>query len=364
MLRRETGDSEIKSFIRLAARSAGLWHQAASTMRTRLVIAWALVAIGFGLAAGRASAAEDERAATAVLYRNKLIGLNEKGRFHVWVLEDGSFDEDTASKLSRESITHLASDGDNLWAGEKSTLHSWSPAERSWKKVSEFKGDGEELVAIVGVGGSPLLIFPTMVKDVVEGRAYKVPPLKGQIRTNALRILAIHATRSMLWIGTGYGEWGGHLVGLDPKTGDWVQYSDELHYVTGITQAAPDEVIVSWSMSHFGANTMIRVHRQDGTPKLSFPELESKYYQKIAYSPFDKILYGVENTDVVSIKEGKPSNIAELKGQLFEREPHAIGVSPGVSALLPVAHSTLFVVPNHGLPWRLNDGKLTRLRVP
>jgi hypothetical protein len=170
MLRRETGDSEIKSFIRLAARSVGLWHQAASTMRTRLVIVWAFVAIGFGLAAGRASAAEDERAATAVLYRNKLIGLSEEGRFHVWVLEDGSFDEDTASKLSRESITHLASDGDNLWAGEKSTLHSWSPDERSWKKVVEFKGDGEELVAIVGVGGSPLLIFPTKVKNVVSGQ--------------------------------------------------------------------------------------------------------------------------------------------------------------------------------------------------
>ena len=139
----------------------------------------------------------------------------------------------------------------------------------------------------------------------------------------------------MLWIGTGYGEWGGHLVGLNPRTGEWVQYHDALHYVTGITQATPDELIVSWSMSHFGANTRIRVHKLDGTPKSSYPELDSKYYQRIAYSPYDKTLYGVENIDVVSIKEGKPSKIAELEGQLFEREPMAIGVSPGVAANTP-----------------------------
>ena len=49
------------------------------------------------------------------------------------------------------------------------------------KKVSEFKGDGEELEALVGVGGSPFLIFPTKVKDPVGGRTYNVPRLKGEL---------------------------------------------------------------------------------------------------------------------------------------------------------------------------------------
>ena len=254
-------------------------------MHAQLAIVWAFVAISFGVAPSRAAAAQDERAGTAVLHRGKLIGINEKGRFHVWGLEDGRFDEDTSSKLSRESVTHLASDGDKLWAADKSTLYSWSQEERSWKKVSEFKGDGEELEALVGVGGSPFLIFPTKVKDLVGGRTYNVPRLKGQVRTNSLRILAFHATHSMLWIGTGYGEWGGHLVGLNPRTGEWVQYYDALHYVTGITQATPDQVIVSWSMSHFGADTLIRVHKPDGTPKSSYPELDSKVLPEYRLQP-------------------------------------------------------------------------------
>ncbi len=207
-------------------------------------------------------------------------------------------------------------------------------------------------------------MFPSKVKNLASGRTFKVPRLKGQLEIDSLRILALHATDSMVWIGTGQGEWGGHLVGLNPRTGEWVQYYDEAHYVTGITQATPDEVIVSWSMSHFGANTLLRIHKLDATPKLRYPVLVSKYYQTIAFNRYDKTLYGVENTDVVSIREGKPSVIAGLEGPVFEREPMAIGASPGVSALLPIAQKTLIVVPKHGLPWKLADGALTRLRVP
>ena len=37
-------------------------------------------------------------------------------------------------------------------------------------------------------------------------------------RKPPLRILATHGTESMIWIGTGNGEWGGTLIGLDPAT--------------------------------------------------------------------------------------------------------------------------------------------------
>jgi hypothetical protein len=211
------------------------------------------------------------------------------------------------------------------------------------------------LIAVCG-GLLIRLIFPSKVKDLVGRRTHPVPMLKGQIPTNSLRMLASDATDSMLWIGTGNGEWGGHLVGLNSRTGEWVQHYDALHYVTGITHATLDEVIVSWSMSHFGANTLIRAHKLDARPSLSYPYLVSKYYQIIAYSPYDKTLYGVETVDLVSIKEGKPTKIAELKGDLFEREPNAIGVAPGVAAILPVAPKTLIVVPKFGVPWRLRPG--------
>lgn len=107
-------------------------------MQPRNAIICAIVAISFGLAPCPAAVAQDTRASTAVLYNRKLIGLDEKGRLHACSLEDGKFDADTSSKLSRDSVTQLASDGDNPWVADKFTLNSWSPAERSWKKVSEF----------------------------------------------------------------------------------------------------------------------------------------------------------------------------------------------------------------------------------
>jgi hypothetical protein len=333
-------------------------------MHHRFAILWIWLALGVSFAPGRTDAADDERAATAVRHEGKLIHLDKAGRFRVWGLEDGRFDGETSSKLARVEVTHLASDGDKLWAAGKSALYSWSSKEESWQKVADFNGGDEALRALAGVGGSPLLIFPSKVLAPVSGRTFRVPTLKGQLEISSLRLLSSLATDSMLWIGTGQGEWGGHLVGLNPKTGEWVQYYDALHYVTGITQAKPDEVIVSWSMSHFDADTLIRVHKMDGTPKTSYPELDSKYYQGVAYNPYDGTLYGVENTDIVSIKDGEPSKIAELEGPIFEREPMAIGVSPGVARLLPIAKKTLIVVPNDGMPWRLNAGKLTRLRGP
>lgn len=115
-------------------------------------------------------------------------------------------------------------------------------------------------------------------------------------------------------------------------------------------------------MSHFVANTLIRVHRQDGNPSVSFDELESHYFQKIVYSRFDKLLYGIDGKHLVSITNGKPSKLAELEGQVFEREAMAVGVSPGILALLPTAKNALIIVPNHGLPWRFQGGSLARLR--
>lgn len=320
-----------------------------------------LLATGFGIVTGRASAQRDEHAAMAVLHQGQLICLGEHGHLRVWGLENESFDGAASAKLQRDGITHLASDGDRLFATDKSTLYAWSPEMASWKKSADVAGGRVRLEALAVVGGSPLLIFPDRVESPTDGRTFRAPKPEGEAPIKYLRVLATHATDFTLWIGTGHGEWGGHLLGLTPRTGEWVQYGDALHYVTGITQASPDELIVSWSMSHFGADTLIRTHKLDATPKVAYPELKSKYYQRVAYSPQDKILYGIENTDIVSITEGRPSKITALDGQLFERERMAIGVSPGVAALLPIARKTLIVVPNHGVPWRLKDGELTRL---
>src|SRR5262249_225244 len=152
-------------------------------------------------------------------------------------------------------------------------------------------------------------------------RTFQVPSIKNYPPEGPpLRILATHGTNSMLWIGTGKGEWGGKLIGLDPKTGKWV-HGDGGGYVTGITHAIPDEVLVSWSMSHLGNHTQIQIHKADGTVKTEYPELKSKYYQQIAYNSYDRTVYGIESDELVTIKEGNPSKVVSLNGILYESEP-------------------------------------------
>ena len=117
-------------------------------------------------------------------------------------------------------------------------------------------------------------------------------------------------------------------------------------------------------MSHFGADTEVKVHKADATVKTEYPSLRDRYYQCLAYSTQDELLYGVERGDVVTIKDGKPTKVASLSGPLFEREPNAIGVAPGVSRLIPVGPKTLIAIPRRGLPWLVREKEAIRLRMP
>jgi hypothetical protein len=332
-------------------------------MRTRVTTTW--VILHLSVACGPLAAADDTetpvRAAT--VYDGHLLCLYPRGEVAVWDLEGGKYAKDVAARLSRKGLTHLAADGGRLWAAGDSVVLQWSALAGAWKQVAEFNDRDESLVRLVTVGGVPLLVFPSKVVDPVAKRTFKVPEIKRPFGGPPLRILATHGSESRLWIGTGNGEWGGILLGLDPKTGKWVQ-GDGAGYVTGITHETGDEVAVSWSMSHFSARTHLCIHTADGKAKTEYPVLEEKYYQLIAYSPHDKTLYGVEAKDVVTIKEGKPTKVATLDGTVFEREPNAIGVAPGLLALIPVGPKAVVVVPKQGEPWRLDQGKLTRLRKP
>jgi hypothetical protein len=179
----------------------------------------------------------------------------------------------------------------------------------------------------------------------------------------------------MLWIGTGDGEWGGTLLGLDPKTGKWVEWEDGFHYVTGITSSARGELVVSWSMSHGYKTTRVRAHNPDATVKTEYPDpegkllpfstsLAGKYFQCVTYNPLDDTLYGVESTDLVTIKDGIPTKVVKIADRLFAVEPHAIGVAPGILTLIPTGPKTVAIIPKWGQPWLLRDGELTLLKKP
>ncbi len=301
----------------------------------------------------------------AVKYGEAVVCLGGDGRFLAWDAGSGDFKPELSADLSGAKLARIGSNGRRIWGVREKTLLEWSPGTKTWQDIAKFEAGGEELASLAVVGETPLLIYPTRVLNPIEDRVFGVPQLRGQFdNLRELRVLAVQPTDRILWIGTGQGEWGGHLVGLDVRAGRWVQFYDGLHYVTGIARGPKDEPIVSWSMSHFGANTLIRVHKPDATPEFSYPELEGKYFQRVAYSPFDKTLYGLDGDTVVSIAEGKPTTVVKLGVEVFEREPEAIGVAPGIIAFFPTAPGTLIVVPSRSAPLMVRERKLIPLRSP
>lgn len=347
----------------------------------------------------KAERAKEERldlGASAALHEDRLIHLDEAGRIRVWRVQDGGFDAATTAEFFREDLTLLASDGSQLWALGASKVYRWSSRDRSWKRAADFDQKRHPVKGFAVVDGAPLLVLTTGVINPVTKRTYAIPEdarfalmkMESQIwigpgEDGSRRLthpewyipvsrfplplsytVAVLGTDSKLWIGTSQGEWGGSLYRLDPRTGSWISDSDCGGYVTGITKAGTNEVLVSWSMNHMGlAHTRICRHRPGAEP-LKFPELDSKYYQTVAFNPFDNTLYGVEQADVVTISDGAPTKIAELEGPIFGKEPLALGVAPGIGRLLPFAPGALIVVPKVGMPWLLSDGKLTRLIEP
>lgn len=299
----------------------------------------------------------------AVVYDGHLLCLRNDSSVGAWDVKSGEYASEVAKKYARKGAVGLGSKGDILWTADDSALYRWSAKATEWEKVGGYEADRESLVALVPVGETPLLVFPSKVIDPVGKRTIKAPKNDLPFRGPPLRILATHGTDTMLWIGTGNGEWGGELLGLDPKTEKWVT-GEGSGYVTGVTHAAKDEVVVSWAMSHFAARTQVQVHKGDGSVKTEHPELQGKYYQRLAYSPFDKTLYGVEADEVVTVEDGKPTKVVKLKGRVLEREPHAIGVAPGVLELIPVGPKAVVVIPKTGEPWLVRDGALTVLRTP
>src|SRR5262249_53168251 len=106
------------------------------------------------------------------------------------------------------------------------------------------------------------------------------------------------------------------------------------------------------------------LHNLDASVKSDYEAMRSHYFQAIAYSSFDKVIYGIDSTDLVKFVDGKPTKVAALEGPLYTREPNAIGAAPAVIAVIPVASSSLVVVPKVGSPMLYREGKVTRLSMP
>jgi hypothetical protein len=303
---------------------------------------------------------------SAAVYDDSLLCLYTNGSIVAWDLKSGRYAKDTSARFARDKLQAIAAHGSKLWAVDGKTVFLWSAMNLKWEKYATFDAGEEWPVAITPIGDKPYIVFPSKLIDPTREKdgVFKVPAGKAPWDKPPLRILATHYTDSMVWIGTGYGEWGGTLLGFDPMTGKWVVLHRGGGYATGITHSAKDEVTVSWSMSHFRADTQIITHKADATVKTEYPLLGQKYYQCITYSKQDDLLYGIEQSDIVTIKDGNPTKVATLAERLYEREPKAIGVAPGIASLISAGPKTLIVIPKQGLPWLMRGKEVTRLRTP
>lgn len=268
----------------------------------------------------------------AELIGNNLFALTSDRRVKVWDLVSKSIDKKLSNQLSSKAVEYIATDGVSLWCIAEGELLQWNSFGSRWDVQYEIDSNKSKPIELAIVDRSPFVVFPKKVvkyNSIDNIYTYKVPNLKGQLKIDYLRILDMHVGEKGIWFATGQGEWGGHLVYLNTKTGKWSSFYDAAHYATGIT-AIDGGVAVSWAMSHFMADTVVRYHKYNTKPKKTFDSLDSKYIQKLAYDESDNILYGIEQKSIVSIVNGVPEVLTRIDGRMYENEPDAIGVAPGV----------------------------------
>jgi hypothetical protein len=298
----------------------------------------------------------------AVAWADRLVVLKGDGVLVMWQAGDKGFEFVPGDEAPLKEINHVAVSNSRLWAATSTGVFRREARDKRWTEVTTLPKSKDTLLALAVVGETPLLVYPTHVYDPLKKKDFSVPESK--IAPGVLALKACYATSTMVWLGTGRGEWGGTLYGLDPENGAWVHYSDSLHYVTGITSVARDRPLVSWSMSHFMATAMIRTHDIGAQPSSEWNEVKRRYYQRVAYSAFDHALYVIENESLARITRMASAEIVRLPGQVFAPEPNAIGVAPGVRAVVPMGPHSIIVAPNIGAPMQVDTAKKTLRTLP
>jgi hypothetical protein len=308
-----------------------------------------------------------DRHATAAVLGDRLIWLSAEGQFEAWSLENAHPDRALAEQL-RFGVPHMqtiAGDGTKLWGYSDEGVHQWVPEAFRWRLVAKL-GAEDELLGFVANNRGPVLLYPQRVVDLDGGRTYAYPDLKGQVHGSTLiKVLDAKILDGHLWLGTGWGEWGGQLLGLDLRAGTWVQQVDDLHYPTGIEGSPDGNLLVAWSMSHMGADSVLRVHRPDGSLSDELPFGDGTYLQKVARLPSDGSTLVIEQRTLRRVQNLSDSEQLGDIGQVrYGLERNAVGVAPGIVQMFPAvpfAPDILVIVPLKEAPRLWKKGQLVVL---
>lgn len=308
-----------------------------------------------------------------ILGDHLLLLRSDKG-IQVWDLLSSKFDFDRTQKLSSKAMEIIAVADGQLWGLNKSKVFQWDQNEERWLSKYDLGWFEKGPLSLVIVDGEPYVIFEEMIIRLSNLEGFTVPLIRndpGKFFGGHLRPLEIKVIGSRIWIGNGWGEFGGNLVSFDTSTATWNSKEDRGYYVTGISQVSQDRLAVSWSMSHLGMkHAVLRIHASntsvvkefEGFPPRGKYLEEAGYLQKIVYDKRSGEIYAIEQNDLVRLANGQPEKIADLGPLLYRREPGAIGVVPGVFAMFSTESGGIIVVHRDVAPFVFKDGVLNQLK--
>lgn len=344
-------------------------------MTLRLLQAIPVVFFAAFFAAPVATIAEESihKNLDAEILGEQLLLLRSDKRIQVWDLQASKLDFDESQKLSSTFMEFIAVANGRLWGLNENGAYLWRREEGEWLPKNSWRKRESEPLGFVVVGNSPFVIFERHILRLADQEHFDVPEMKDHpegFGPKHLRPLEIKAIDSQILIGNGYGEWGGNLLSFNTLTEKWEFYVDSGHYVTGITRIYYDRIAVSWSMSHFMAHAILRIHAGDASVVKEFEGFPPRggsmdaagYLQKIAYDKTSGYIYAVEQNNFVRLANGQPEKIAELGPLLYIREPRAIGIVPGVLAMFSTENAGIIVVHRDVAPFVFKDGVLNQLK--
>ena len=301
---------------------------------------------------------------TATSWAEHLLIADGDGRQRAFSSKDLTFDAALTKKLNGAGLLAIARDGEVLWGFDGTRAFTWDAVGARWDLVKS-KPPPKPCSAFAVVGGAPVGTCGPGVHRFTDGAYWDAPEFKGQISGRGFGEapqVASHGTQ--LAVGTGFGEWGGHLFVLDVATGKWGMHTDPLGNVVGIAWTG-EAWAVAWSMSHMMAHTRLRLHAADAKPVKEGAMTRDKYLRQLAWDEGAHALFGLEQNDLVRVDEMlawvKVQDIGKVK---YGPEHNAVGVSSGIAALLALGAGRFLIVPINGDAVVVGGGNVTPLRAP
>ncbi|MEW5743165.1 MAG: hypothetical protein AB1938_29895 [Myxococcota bacterium] len=302
---------------------------------------------------------------TAATWNERLLVADGTGTVRAWSAKDLEYDAALTKKLNGDGLVAIERSGGVLWGFDGTRVFTWDDAGAQWDLVKS-KPPRAPCSAFAVVNGAPVGTCGPGVHSFLDGKYWEAPEFEDQVKGRGFgeRPHALASHGAFLAIGTGFGEWGGHLWLLDVSTGAWSKHYDSLGNAVGIAWT-PSGWAVAWSMSHFDATTRVRLHGADGKPAREGNRLRGRYLRALAWDDAAAALYGLEQQQLVRVTKDLAFEPVQSIGKVsYGPERHAVGVSPGIAAFLALGGERFLLVPLTGEALVLDHGKVKPLRAP